>query len=508
MIHRMGLVMAALGAAWMPFAKAADPNDAPTFGTAPATGFLYGVDTGIGETDNITLVPANKVSQTIATADADFSLVQRTYRFDDNVKGQFSYFDYLQHAYNSQIIGNLNGIAHFAILPERIIWVFQDNYGEAQLNPFAGGTPANLEYINSLLTGPEFTLHFGPATFLKIDARYTRVDYQTSPFDSNRYLGSAELGFLLSARSTISLNVSSERDLYQNTVVNTDVTQSNVYGEYQIEGARTLFTAKLGVSRVDQDGTGTSGSLASVSADRKLSPASTLTLSAVHQLTDASASLSTPQQGAINSVNTSGSAVTSSIYTATYVQAGWQFIHNRNTLRVSGRWEKDTYNSQPMADVLGVDVPLSNVSNDPQVLDNSRRGLEFSAERRMTRALSVQLYGSYYQTDYPYSNFLLSQSSSKLDDSRFGAGLTYRRGRGLQIQVRYDHIERSVTGNESGTGYQSNAVYVTIGYRPRPADYVDPMDATPSDSGATPAGISGTTPAGVSGTTPTAPQDR
>jgi hypothetical protein len=505
MIHRVGLVVAALGAAWMPFAQAADPGDSPTFGTAPVTGFLYGVDTGIGETDNITLVPANKVSQTIATADADFSLVQKTYRFDDNIKGQFSYFDFLQHAYNSEVIGSLNGIAHFAIVPERLIWMLQDSYGEAQLNPFAGGTPTNLEFINSFRTGPEFTLHFGPAAFVTIDAIYTRVDYQKSPFNGNRYLGSAELGFLLSARSTISVNASSERVLYQDTLVNTDLTHSNVYGEYQIEGARTVLTAKLGVSRVDQDGTETSGSLASIEAAHKISPASTLTLSAARQLTDASASLSSLQPGAINSVNTSGTAVTSSIYTVTYVQAGWQYIRNRTTFRVSGRWEKDAYGSQPMADILGVNVPLSNVSNDPEVLDNSRRGLELSAERRMTRSLSVQLYGSYYQTDYPYSNFLLSQSSSKLDDSRVGAGLTYRRGRGLQIQLRYDHIERSVTGTETGSGYKSNAVYVTVGYRPRRADEADEI---PYDSGATSTGDSAATPTGNSGATSATPQNR
>jgi hypothetical protein len=77
--------------------------DAPV-GTALAPGtrgesFFYGVDAGIGESDNVTLVPTDKVSQTIAVTDIDFDLKQSSRRFDVDAKGNFSYLDFLQNAF-------------------------------------------------------------------------------------------------------------------------------------------------------------------------------------------------------------------------------------------------------------------------------------------------------------------------------------------------------------------------------------------------------------------------
>ena len=55
----------------------------------------------------------------------------------------------------------------------------------------------------------------------------------------------------------------------------------------------------------------------------------------------------------------------------------------------------------------------------------------------------------------------------------------FREGRGLEIKLRYDHTSRAVSGVgvSSGigdvpgvsTGYSENTVFLTIGYRPKPA---------------------------------------
>ena len=427
----------------------------------------YGVDAGMGEVDNVTLVPTGKVSQTIATADADFAVKQQSRLFDDSVKGQFSYFDYLETAFSSQLIGRLDGTADLALVPERILWSLQDDFGQASLSPFAAQTPANLENINSLSTGPQLNLRLGGANFLTAKARYTRVQYQTSPFNSNRYLGSLELGFPLSARSTVAFNVNSERVLFENTVVNSDFDRSSAYGSYEIHGARTDLTAKLGVTRVIQDGTVSSGPLAKLDLTRQVSPASQATLSAGRDITDASASFANLQGGAISGITTAQAAVTSSVYTLTYAQLSWRYNRNRTTFGLSARWEKDSYENAPLVNVVGIGQPVANYSTDAAALDNTRRGAEFTFEHKITRALGAQLLGSYYDTDYANGNFAADQGSSRYADSRIGAGLNFHAGRGLDIRLRYDHIARVISGAGSGTGYRENSVFLTIGYRPR-----------------------------------------
>jgi hypothetical protein len=435
----------------------------------------YGFDVGLGESDNVTLVPTGKISQTIATVDTDFSLTQQSRLFDDQIKGQFAYFDYLQHAFGGQFIGRFDGTANFAIVPERLTWALQDDFGEAPLSPFAAQTPTNLESINSVSTGPDLSLHFGGAGFAKLGARYTRVQYETSPFSNNRLLGSFEVGRLLSARSTISVNVNSEHVMFENTIINTDFDRSSAYAGYESHGARTDLTAKLGVTRIDEDNTNASGALAKLDLARRISPASSLDLSAGRDLTDASASFANLQGGAISGITAAQAIETSSPYTLTFGQLSWRYVRNRTTFALSARWERDTYGNESAVDVVGInqvsDQSQSGASfaANPLTLDVTRSGAEFSAEEKLTHVLSLQLLGSLYTSDYPHADFNAVEGSSRYQDGRVGAGLVFYAGRALEVHLRFDHIERTISGVGSGTGYRDNTAFLTVGYRPRAA---------------------------------------
>jgi hypothetical protein len=408
---------------------------------ANAASVYYGIDAGIGESDNVTLVSTNKISQTIAVMDADFAVKQQSRRLDLDAKGLFSYFDYLQNAYSGKLIGRFDGLAKFALVPEHLTWALQDSYGDVQIDPFTALTPTNQEHVNYLRTGPDVVLRLGPTVFMDMNARYTRTQYETSPFDSNQFSGSVALRLPLSARSSASVDVSSERVLFTNTAVNTDFDRSSGYGHYELSGARTDLTVNLGVTKVTQGNETTTGPLAKVELSRKLSTASKVTFTVGRDLTDASTSFSAVQSGAIGGITIAPPAVTSANYTVTYVSVGWQYELDRTTLGLSGRWEKDSYGGQPL-------------------LDLNRSNAEVSIQRRLTHALTAQLLGSLYRTDYAYTNFTDT-------DGRVGGALTYHEGRGLEIRLRYDHTSRVVS--VFGGGYTENRVFLTIGYRPEKA---------------------------------------
>lgn len=426
----------------------------------------YGVDVGVGEADNITLATSDKISQTIATADADFSLKQQSGLFDDNVKGQFSYFDYLQHAYNSQVIGRFDGVGDIAVIPQRLIWTVQDDFGESSIDPFAAQTPANLQYINTFSTGPQLDFRPGGVTFATLMARYERAQYQTSPLNSNRFLGGVQLGVSLSPRSTLAFNVNTERALFENTIVNSDFDLSSAYASYEVHGSRTDLSGKLGVTRVDQRGTTSSGSLLDIAVDRKVSLATTVSFSAGRDLTDALGGFSNLQNGAIGGINTAQASVTSSAYTLSYAQLGWRFERQRTTFRLSARWDKDQYATGLTAEVIGV-TPNVTTETNASALDSSRRGGEFSLEERLTRVISAQFLGSFYDQEYPHANYAITADSTRYEDSRLGAGLIFRPGRALDIRLRYQYLDRVVAGVQSGTGYRDNVIFLTVGYRPR-----------------------------------------
>jgi hypothetical protein len=401
--------------------------------------FIYGIDAGIGESDNVTLVSADKVSQTIAVTDVDFDLKQQSRLFDVNAKGDFSYLDYLQHAYSGELVGRFDGTADVALIPERLTWVLQDDFGQAQIDPFTPVTPNNQENVNYVSTGPDLALRFGPNWFLDSSARYSRTTYQSSPFDSNRLLGNAALGFALSAQSSVAINGSFERVMFEDTTVNTDFDRSSAYGRYEVAGSRTDLTANLGVTRVDQGSDSITGPLLKLQIARSLSSASQVTFAAGRDVTDASTGFANLQSGAIGTIGTAPAAVTLTNYTVTYGTVGWQYSRNRTAVGLSGTWEKDAYDALPQQNL-------------------TRATAQVRVDRKLNRAFTVQILGNVYRINYQDMDF--SETGWMA-----GAVLIFRPGRALEIKLRADHASQGVAG--IGSGYAENRAFLTIGYRPR-----------------------------------------
>jgi hypothetical protein len=422
-------------------AAAGELGSAAPSPSAPAESFTYGADVGIGETDNVTLVETNKVSQTIAIADLDFDLKDQTRRFNVDAKGDFSDLYYLQGAYSNQLVGRFDGSAQVAIIPERVNWVLTESFGQSQIDPFTAAVPTNLQNVNYVATGPDAVFRFGPTVFLDLSARYAKTTYQTDPFDSGAVLGSAALGLALSAQSSISINGSFKRMLFDNTEVNTDFDRSSAYVRYEVQGARTDLIANLGVTKVDQGSESLTGPDAKLQLSRQLSSVSKVTLTVGRDITDASSAFANLQSGAIGGIVTAPASLSLNNYTVTYGSIDWEFSRDRTTFGISGTWEKDSYDGQPLQDL-------------------TRDSAEFRVERKLSSVLTAQLLGRVFRTEYTNTDF--SET-----DGLVGAGLTFREGRGLEIKLRIDHASRNVSG--VGSGYSGNRVFLSIGYRPSTA---------------------------------------
>jgi hypothetical protein len=442
-------------------------NSDPSAASVRAPLLTYGVDAGVGETDNINLVSMRKVSQTIATADADFSLNEQSRLLTAKATGDFSYLDYLQNAYSSQVLGRFDGTANFALVPERLVWVVNDDFGETAVDAYTATTPNNIQYLNFLSTGPDLFTRIGAVNFINLSARYARAQYETSPFNSNRLLSSIELGHDISAGAAVSLNGQLDRVMFENTLLNSDFTRSSGFGRYDLQGARMDFEADLGGTVIRQAGGSHSGALAKVQLSRKLSPAAKLTATAGRELTDASSSFASLQSAGVGLVGggvigggagivaTAPAPQTSDSYTSNYLSLGWQYLRNRTTLAANARWEKDSYAGARLFDV-------------------TRAGVDLSIRRRLTRSFTAELQGRWYKTDYPYELIGTQTESSNFDDWLAGGSLAWRHGRGLEIRLRFDHQAHVVTAGSSG--YGENRVFLTVGYRPAPAsDGAEPV---------------------------------
>lgn len=421
----------------------------------PANTWLYGVDAGVGETDNVNLTSGNKVSQTMAVADFDFNVKEQTRLLDLVATGNLSYLDYLQNAFHNQLLGRVDGTAQIALIPDRVTWTVQDDFGQTSIDPFTPTTPNNVEDVNYFSTGPNLFLRLGSTGFLDMSARYARVQYETSPFNSNRLIGDLSVGRRLSAASSLTLNADTERVLFSDTTLNTDFDRTNAFVGYQVQGARTELNAQLGGTRVAQGGDSTNGALATVKLSRKVSAASTITLSVGRELTDAGASFSGLQAGATGVVGAAPAPQTANSYTNTYASAGWEYVRNRTSFGLSGRWDQNLY-------------------PDQAALNNNRGGVEFRVARKLSHSFTAQVIGRVYRSDYPHALVdnvgtpVVSEQGSTFTDGTVAAILTWRYGRALEVNLRAEHSLRDATGLV--TGYHENRAFLTVGYRPRAAD--------------------------------------
>jgi hypothetical protein len=413
--------------------------------SSEASTLTYGVDAGVAETDNVTLAPSDKVSQTIAVADLDFDFKQQSARLDADAKGNFSYLDYLQGAYHNQLLGRFDGNATLSLIQDLLTWTVQDDYGQQALDPFTPITPTNIETINYLATGPNLNLRLGALSFLDLGARVARAEYETSPFTNNRISGNVAWGLQLSGRSSVSLNLDSQRVLFENTLLNTDFDRTNAYANYEIEGARTTLSADLGVTRVTETGSKSNGGLAKLTLTRRVSRAANLSLTMGHLLTDGTTGFSGLQGGAIGVIGTAPAASTTQSYTSNYASVSSQYERGRTTLALSARYEKDTYPGDAS-------------------LDHALKTGELRAQRQLTRAFSAQVSGRVYQTDYNGAAITPGDGSSNTTTVTVSGGITWRHGRGLEVKFQAEHTIYSVSSGD--LGYRENRLLLTVGYRP------------------------------------------
>jgi hypothetical protein len=402
------------------------------------------IDAGIGETDNILRTPSARQSQTIALVGADFELRRATRLLDADLRGDFNYIDYLQNAFGTQLVGRFDGSAGWQIWPERLKWVLDDSFGQAQLDPLAAVTPRNLEHVNVVSTGPDLTLRPWQALFVKLSARDAYAAYATSPFDNNRVLGELAIGHDFSLGSNISANADVQLIRFTNTFVNHDYDRRNFYGAYAARGARTLLSFDLGVSQANESGRWTSTPFVRLELTRAVSAAALLQLSAGRQYSDVSDSFRGLQSGATGRIAIGPATGTAVNYLDQYATVLWRFTHLRTSLDVSAGWEKNTFASGEFSSVPAVSP------------DVERATLEAKITRHLTSAFTAEISGRAARERYYHAGFA--------DNDYLGsAGLAYRPARRLEVKVKYDHESRIATGRAQG--FVENRLMLTVGYR-------------------------------------------
>ena len=313
--------------------------------SAPETGYVD-LLAGLAYTDNSQLAAGHHQGDGIGTAGLDADYIRQG-NLSVKLLGDLERVEYLRGTYPGQFYGHLFGSALLGKPTDVVQWQLSDRFGEGMTDPLAAPTPQNLQTINNVSTGPIVNLHFGLTNRLSLFGVYGRTSYQRSPYDTQSYLGGAELIHQISGASSVGLQGSTERVDYLDrptaqsalgtTVANFDIRQASV--SYQTALARTRLLLRAGYNQLDYGPEGRHGApLFDVQIRRAVTPDSTVFLTGQQAYSTNGSSMGTTDRQ--YTLQTGGSVAPGLAIAQPYLlrsgAAGWQFSRARTNFSLMG----------------------------------------------------------------------------------------------------------------------------------------------------------------------------
>lgn len=401
----------------------------------------YSIGVGAGYSDNIARTSTDEQSENMGTAELQLGISQNTRRLLADLAANLAYFEYFDNTYDSEVVGNLRGTATVRIVPERFNWLFEDNFGQVRSDPFAAVTPDNRENVNYFSTGPELFFRLASQTRLELSGQYSKVTYEDSELDSNRYGGQVSVLRTLSSASTVSLNLQQERIEYDVDVSGVDYDRQSAYLGYAIEGSRTRANVDLGYTRLKQQSNNDEdGLLLRLEASRRVSASSTLSARAGREFSDSGNAFRSEQglSGGIEVVDlgTQGATQTLNPFISTYGGLGWDFTRRRTGWGVGAYYYDEDYRQQ-------------NALDAKRVLGTAYIYRDLSSNVRLS-----------FGGDYSDNNY--DDSVNDYREISTSAGVSWQLGSKLWLNLEYQRFDRSsdlVNGE-----YQENRGWLRLGY--------------------------------------------
>lgn len=404
--------------------------------------FGWSASVGATHTDNIGRTSVNEESETSGDLGLRFDWSRPEGRLRADAGADLLYRTYLDDRYDDELTGRLNGTLTYALVPERLSWVIEESYGQTLIDPRAVDNPGNRQNTNVFSTGPDLILGLGPRTNLTVSGRWTDASFEASNTDNRRLTGAASLARRLSAASYLSLNGSATRVEYDDDSFNSNYDTHSAYLGFGVEGARTSVSLQAGYTSLHDFGESEGGPLLNVDVERRVTPRSTLSLSAGTNLVDTADAFRRNFSTAPIGSGRDDAVVSRDPYQYDYLTLAWTLDAGRNGLRASVDWRQEDHERD-------------------DVLNRERIGAAVSLTRRLRDTLSASLAGSYNTEDF-------ADSGVDFDEWSLGVGLSWRLGRSFGLGLSAVHYEGS-GDTVAGVGtrdFEENRLSVSLTYSP------------------------------------------
>jgi len=394
------------------------------------------LEVGAERSDNVARVPVDEQSETNGTARLGVALERVRSRYEAKLSGDVQYRRYSEDTFGSDVVGGLAGRLDWLILPEHLVWVFEDNYGQVTSDPLQADTPDNREQTNYFSTGPDITVPLGARTVLLASGRYSDNYYEESEQGSRSVDGSVGIGRRLTEQTTLSLNGSISDIEYDQSAVNPDYTITSAFLRLESTGTRTTFEADAGYTEAERDGQTSDGPLFRASIAYQITGRSIVSFDAGYVFTDSGAALRVDQSalGAGSEVNDTLAA--GDVFRDTYAYLTFTTERDRSALSASIFGRKERH-------------------EDIIILDRDIVGADLSVSRNLTQRIELTVEGGYRDEDFVVGDVAFQEWFA-------GVGLGWRLTPSVSLRTSIFHYVGS--GDGASRDYEENRAYIGIRY--------------------------------------------
>jgi hypothetical protein len=341
------------------------------------------LDLGVDHTDNVARTSVDPESETIGTLGLGVAIDTKRPRLTAEVGANLEYQKYLDNTFDPEVIGGVDATLGFALIPDRFVWMLEDNYGQISNNRLVADNPDNRQDFNYLSTGPDITLPLGARNSIFVSGRWSDTYYEDADQDSTGIDASAAFIHALSEMSNVSLNGSWSQIEYDN---NDPAFEDNEIREaflrFDATGVKTALVVDVGYTETTRgDREPSDGWLGRLTVTRELTARTTLELNAGSEFQDSGQAFRLDQEALGIQPGTADVLAIADVFRNNYVYLGLTADLDRTAVTVNLHGSQERYEEQDL-------------------FDRDIVGATFSVERALTPRFTLGVEGDYSKEEF------------------------------------------------------------------------------------------------------------
>jgi hypothetical protein len=406
-----------------------------TTGAQEVQEFDWSVDLGVEHTDNATRSASDEVSDVVGTAGLSLTWDVERPRLDADVDADLRYLDYFDNTFDSEVAGGLAGSLSYFFIPERFLWLIEDNFGQIATVRTLADTPANRQNFNYLTTGPQIFIPLSGRFLLELSGLWSDTYIEEGDEDSEELFGSLALVRRLSDTSNLSLHGSVSETQFDDASLEEYEIQEG-FLRYEVTTSRTELTLDGGYTVLNQAEEESDGILARLDLTRPIAARSRI---ALHVGTEFSSTADTFRRGqTVVGVDVGpGAAIASNDgYQSDYAYVTWTTDWARSAILIEA----------------GASTEDHERLNE---LDREQAIGSVSWSRELSRVVGIELRAHYLEENY-------TETNDRFDEWSVGAGLDWQLSARYSLLLRFDHFEGSGVGGLRD--YEENTAFLGLSF--------------------------------------------